>query len=212
MLDRVAGRRGDGDVCRSCRCKRWAFSDRALHLDRTGGCQLHRSASSQFESSAANWLSVVGRLRELSRRHGRDVDNGDRTPRNLGFGRSSRPLVVDFMVRRNFWRSLYSDLDIDAATLGCSNRCCLDCLWPNAWGSCVRSFWLARCCRTPGDRSSPAWRSATLERCSTLLHGSAGWRRKLGGVGRGPLLGCLDPCRAVQSQGSLSPSHSEAAA
>src|SRR3954464_11128753 len=35
------------------------------------------------------------------------------------------------------------------------------------------------------------------QRCllTTLLHGSAGWRRELGGVGRRPLPGCLDPCR-----------------
>src|SRR3954462_4816617 len=39
----------------------------------------------------------------------------------------------------------------------------------------------------------------------------ADWHRELGGVGRRPLPGCLDPCRAVQSQGSLSPPHFEAA-
>jgi hypothetical protein len=47
---------------------------------------------------------------------------------------------------------------------------------------------------------------------ATLLHGSADWRRELGGVGRRLLPGYSDPRRAVQSQGSLSPPHSEAAA
>src|SRR3954454_16278156 len=54
--------------------------------------------------------------------------------------------------------------------------------------------------------------SLALKGASTDVAWIAGWRRELGDVGGRPLPGYSDPRRAVQSQGGLSPPHSQAAA